>query len=64
MLADGCEKSRIFSVESTELTLSRINELLNRSLMLVTALSPEIGYSDLLVLQRFYKMVLSTVKYL
>jgi fumarate hydratase class II len=44
ILADGCEKFRIFSVEGTELNLPRISELLNRSLMLVTALAPEIGY--------------------
>jgi fumarate hydratase class II len=44
ILADGAEKFRMFSVEGTELNLPRIEEFLNRSLMLVTALSPEIGY--------------------
>jgi fumarate hydratase class II len=44
ILADGCDKFREFSVEGTALNLPRIKELLNRSLMLVTALSPEIGY--------------------
>jgi fumarate hydratase class II len=44
ILADGCEKFRVFSVEGTELNLPRIAELVDRSLMLVTALSPVIGY--------------------
>ncbi len=44
ILADGCEKFRTFSVEGTELNRTRIAELVDRSLMLVTALSPVIGY--------------------
>jgi fumarate hydratase class II len=44
ILADGCEKFRTFSVEGTELNRDRIGDLVNRSLMLVTALSPVIGY--------------------
>jgi len=44
ILADGAEKFRVFSVEGTKLNLPKINEYLDRSLMLVTALSPEIGY--------------------
>ncbi len=44
ILADGCEKFRTFSVEGTELDRERIAELVDRSLMLVTALSPVIGY--------------------
>src|SRR5262249_47569629 len=44
IIADGCEKFRTFSVEGTELNRPRIAELVNRSLMLVTALSPVIGY--------------------
>jgi fumarate hydratase class II len=44
ILADGCDKFRTFSVEGTELNRPRIAELVNRSLMLVTALSPVIGY--------------------
>ena len=44
ILADGCEKFRTFSVSGTELNRQRIAELLERSLMLVTALSPVIGY--------------------
>src|SRR5260370_8618986 len=44
VLGDACEKFRRFSVEGTELNRRRIEEMLGRSLMLVTALSPVIGY--------------------
>ena len=44
ILADGCEKFRIFSVEGTALNETRIGEFVQKSLMLVTALSPVIGY--------------------
>jgi fumarate hydratase class II len=44
ILADGCEKFRLFSVEGTRLNLKRIAEFVENSLMLVTALSPVIGY--------------------
>jgi fumarate hydratase class II len=44
ILADGCDKFRMFSVEGTELNRERIAELVERSLMLVTALSPVVGY--------------------
>jgi fumarate hydratase class II len=44
ILADGCEKFRVFSVEGTQLNEKRIAEFVNNSLMLVTALSPVIGY--------------------
>jgi fumarate hydratase class II len=44
ILADGCEKFRTFSVEGTELNEKRIAAALGDSLMLVTALSPVIGY--------------------
>lgn len=44
ILADGCEKFRIFSVEGTALNRERIAEYVDRSLMLVTALTPLIGY--------------------
>jgi fumarate hydratase, class II len=44
ILADGCEKFRTFSVDGTELNRDRIAEMVDRSLMLVTALSPVIGY--------------------
>jgi fumarate hydratase, class II len=44
LLGDACEKFRRFSVEGTRLNGKRIAEMLGRSLMLVTALSPVIGY--------------------
>jgi fumarate hydratase, class II len=44
VLGDACDKLRRFSVEGTRLNRTRIDEMLARSLMLVTALSPVIGY--------------------
>ena len=44
ILADGCEKFRVFSVEGTVLNEKRIAQFVQNSLMLVTALSPVIGY--------------------
>ena len=44
ILADGCEKFRVFSVEGTLLNEKRIAQHVQNSLMLVTALSPVIGY--------------------
>jgi fumarate hydratase class II len=44
ILGDACEKFRHFSVEGTRLNRKRIDEMVGRSLMLVTSLSPVIGY--------------------
>lgn len=44
LLADGCEKFRRYSVEGTELDRKKIAAHVEGSLMLVTALSPLIGY--------------------
>jgi fumarate hydratase, class II len=44
ILGDGCDKFRVFSVEGTQLNKPQIEAFVNRSLMLVTALSPVIGY--------------------
>jgi fumarate hydratase, class II len=44
ILGDACEKLRRFSVEGARLNRKRIDEFVGRSLMLVTALSPVIGY--------------------
>jgi fumarate hydratase class II len=46
ILADGCEKFRTYSVEGTELNRDRIQAHVNNTLMLVTALSPVIGYQN------------------
>jgi fumarate hydratase class II len=44
ILTDGCTNFRRFLVEGTNPNLKKINEYVDRSLMLVTALSPVIGY--------------------
>jgi fumarate hydratase class II len=44
ILGDACDKFRRFSVEGTLLNRAHIDELVGRSLMLVTALTPVIGY--------------------
>jgi fumarate hydratase, class II len=44
ILADGCTNFRRFLVEGTKPNLKKIKEYVDRSLMLVTALSPVIGY--------------------
>jgi fumarate hydratase class II len=46
ILSDGCEKFRRFSVEGTSLDRERIDRYVANSLMLVTALSPVIGYQN------------------
>ena len=44
IMADGCTNFRKFLVEGTKPNLKKINEYVERSLMLVTALAPVIGY--------------------
>ena len=44
ILGDACTKLRTFSVEGTTVDRDRVHDLVGRSLMLVTALSPTIGY--------------------
>jgi fumarate hydratase class II len=44
ILGDACEKLRRYSVEGTELDRVKVTEYVGRSLMLVTALSPHVGY--------------------
>jgi fumarate hydratase class II len=44
ILADACENLRKYCVEGIKLNRPQIDEYVDRSLMLVTALSPEIGY--------------------
>jgi fumarate hydratase, class II len=44
ILGDACEKLQRFSVEGTQLNRVKIDEMVSRSLMLVTSLSPVIGY--------------------
>jgi fumarate hydratase class II len=44
LLSDSCTNFRTFLIEGTQPNLKKINEYVERSLMLVTALSPVIGY--------------------
>ncbi len=44
LLADGCRSFRVHCAEGIEPDRARIAELVSRSLMLVTALNPHIGY--------------------
>ena len=43
-MTDGCANFRKFLIEGTKPNLKKINEFVERSLMLVTALAPVIGY--------------------
>jgi fumarate hydratase, class II len=44
IMADGCHNFRLFLVDGVKPNVRQINNFLNQSLMLVTALSPIIGY--------------------
>ena len=44
ILGDACEKLRTFSIEDTQLDRANVDGYVDASLMLVTALSPHIGY--------------------
>jgi fumarate hydratase class II len=44
ILGDACEKFREFCIEGIDVNRDRITDFVDRSLMLVTALSPVIGY--------------------
>jgi fumarate hydratase class II len=46
LIADGCRSFREFCVAGIEPNRERIQENLTRSLMLVTALNPHIGYDE------------------
>jgi fumarate hydratase class II len=46
ILADGCEKFLTYSVRGTQVNEKKIAEYLGNSLMLVTALSPVVGYDN------------------
>jgi fumarate hydratase, class II len=46
ILGDACEKLREFCILGTKLNTDKIGEYVDRSLMLVTALSPVIGYDE------------------
>jgi fumarate hydratase class II len=44
ILGDACDKLGRYSVEGTDLDRAKVDDYVGRSLMLVTALSPTIGY--------------------
>jgi fumarate hydratase class II len=44
LMTDSCTNFRVFLIEGTKPNLKQISEFVERSLMLVTALSPVIGY--------------------
>jgi fumarate hydratase class II len=44
IIGDVCEKLRRYSVEGTDLDRHKVEDYVGRSLMLVTALSPHVGY--------------------
>lgn len=44
IITDGCHNFRVYLVEGTEPNLKQIDRYVEQSLMLVTALSPDIGY--------------------
>jgi fumarate hydratase class II len=44
LMTDGCTNFRKFLIEGTAPNVRKIQEYVDRSLMLVTALSPVIGY--------------------
>jgi fumarate hydratase, class II len=46
ILADGCHTFRVFLIEGTEPNKKQIDNFLAQSLMLVTAISPLIGYDN------------------
>ncbi|QET05049.1 class II fumarate hydratase [Cupriavidus pauculus] len=46
ILADGCDKFRKYSVEGTDINREKIQQYVEGSVMLVTALSPVIGYQN------------------
>jgi fumarate hydratase class II len=46
ILGDSCEKFRRYCIDGIDVNHAQITDYVNRSLMLVTALSPVIGYDN------------------
>jgi fumarate hydratase class II len=46
IIGDMCDKMRTYSIDGTQLNRARIDATVGDSLMLVTALSPVIGYDN------------------
>jgi fumarate hydratase, class II len=53
ILADMCDHLREFMVEGAELNQAKIKENIDRSVMMVTALSPVIGYDQASVISHY-----------
>jgi hypothetical protein len=53
LLSDGCTNFRQFLVEGTQPNRKKISEYVQRSLMLVTALAPVIGYDEASAIAHF-----------
>jgi len=53
IMADMCDAFRRFMVEGAELNEARLKENIDRSVMMVTALSPVIGYHQAAVISRY-----------
>src|SRR5580704_15955523 len=53
IMSDGCTNFRRFLIEGTTPNLKKINEYVERSLMLVTALSPLIGHDKAAEISRY-----------
>jgi fumarate hydratase class II len=62
LLADGCESFRTRCAEGMEANEARIRENVERSLMLVTALSPRIGYDKAAQIARHAQRSGSTLR--
>jgi fumarate hydratase class II len=53
IMADMCDQFREFMVEGTELNQAKLKENIERSVMMVTALSPIIGYDQASVISHY-----------
>jgi fumarate hydratase, class II len=53
IMADACDSFREFMVEGAELNEARLKENIDRSVMMVTALSPVIGYDQASVISHY-----------
>lgn len=62
IMADGCRNFRLFLVDGMKPNVKQINSFLNRSLMLVTALSPVIGYDKAAEVAHYVLVHDSTLK--
>ena len=62
LLGDACESFRVNCVAGLDLDRQRLAELVGRSLMLVTALAPVIGYDKAALIARTAQSERTTLK--